>query len=160
MLFVPGGLGTAGVMADQQVLGFPRRPRLAGQVRHLRLLRLAPAGRGADAGIRRTSHWACRDYLPLFGATPVEARVVVDRNRISGGGVTAGLDFGLVLLAQLLGEDIAKMTQLAMEYDPEPPFHAGTPNKAGPEITAAARAFIAPVNAQALAAARARTARP
>jgi len=66
----------------------------------------------------------------------VEARVVTDRNRISGGGVTAGIDFGLVLLAELLCEDVAKMTQLALEYDSAPPFDAGTPKKAGPRIVA------------------------
>jgi cyclohexyl-isocyanide hydratase len=86
---------------------------------------------GLIRGYKATSHWACRDLLPLFGATPVEAHVVVDRNRISGGGVTAGL----VLLAKLLGEDIARMTQLAMEYDPEPPFQSGTPKEAAPETT-------------------------
>jgi cyclohexyl-isocyanide hydratase len=71
--------------------------------------------------------------------------VVVDRNRIPGGGVTAGLDFGLVLLAKLLGEDIAKMTQLAMEYDPEPSFHAGTPKEAGPEVVKRVRDWLGPL---------------
>ena len=85
-------------------------------------------------GYKATSHWSAREALALFGATPVEARVVTDRNRISGGGVTAGIDFGLVLLAELLGEDVAKMTQLALEYDPAPPFDSGTPKKAGPQI--------------------------
>jgi hypothetical protein len=89
---------------------------------------------GLLQGYKATSHWSAREALRLFGATPVEARVVTDRNRISGGGVTAGIDFGLVLLAQLLGEDVAKMTQLALEYDPAPPFDAGTPKKAGPAI--------------------------
>mgnify|MGYP002626374665 FL=1 len=89
---------------------------------------------GLMQGYKATSHWAARELLTNFGATPVEARVVTDRNRVSGGGVTAGIDFGLVLLAKLLGEDVAKMTQLALEYDPAPPFDAGTPKKAGPEV--------------------------
>jgi cyclohexyl-isocyanide hydratase len=70
--------------------------------------------------------------------------VVVDRNRISGGGVTAGLDFGLVLLSKLLGEGIARMTQLAPEYDPQPPLHAGTPSEAGTEITRRVREWLGP----------------
>ena len=89
---------------------------------------------GLMQGYKATSHWAARELLTNFGATPIEQRVVIDRNRVSGGGVTAGIDFGLVLLAKLLGEDIAKMTQLALEYDPAPPFDAGTPTKAGPAV--------------------------
>jgi cyclohexyl-isocyanide hydratase len=73
-----------------------------------------------------------RDALSAYGAEPVEARVVVDRNRITGGGVTAGIDFGLVLLAKLRGDEAAKLTQLAMEYDPEPPFQSGSPKTADP----------------------------
>lgn len=91
---------------------------------------------GLLRGYEATSDWAARKILPMFGATPVEGRVVTDRNRISGGGVTAGLDFGLVIHAQMLGDDIAKVTQLAMEYDPEPPFDVGTPEKAGPTLVA------------------------
>ena len=96
-------------------------------------------------GYKATSHWSAREALALFGATPVDARVVTDRNRISGGGVTAGIDFGLVLLAELLGEDVAKMTQLALEYDPAPPFDAGTPGKAGPEIVAKMQESFGPL---------------
>ena len=71
---------------------------------------------------------------------------MIDRNRITGGGVTAGLDFGLVVLARLLGEEVAKVTQLALEYAPAPPFDAGTPETAGPQLTAMARAASAQVN--------------
>lgn len=84
-----------------------------------------------------------RPDLPLvFGATPVDARVVVDRNRVTGGGVTVVLDFGQVLLARLLGDDIAKLSQLAMEHDPEPPFQVGMPKKAAPGITREAREWL------------------
>ena len=86
---------------------------------------------GLLKGYKATSHWAARSALPMFGAEPIDARVVVDRNRVTGGGVTAGLDFGLVLLAKLLGEEVAKMTQLSIEYDPDPPFHCGSPKAAG-----------------------------
>ena len=85
-------------------------------------------------GYRATSHWAYRDLLPLVGAEPVEARVVEDRNRITGGGVTSGIDFGLTLLARLAGEDYARGWQLGTEYDPQPPFQSGTPDQADPFI--------------------------
>ncbi len=132
VLFVPGGFGTAAVMQDREVLGF-----LAARAAHATYVTSVCTGSlilgaaGLLRGYKATSHWASRDILPMFGAEPVEARVVVDRNRITGGGVTAGIDFGLVLLAKLRGDDIAKVTQLAMEYDPEPPFQAGSPKGAG-----------------------------
>jgi cyclohexyl-isocyanide hydratase len=72
--------------------------------------------------------------------------VVIDRNRMTGGGVTAGIDFGLVLLAQLRGDEAAKMTQLAMEYDPHPPFNAGSPKGAGPVLTAQLMKALEPIN--------------
>jgi cyclohexyl-isocyanide hydratase len=99
---------------------------------------------GLLRGYKATSHWAFRDLLPLFGAVPVNQRVVIDRNRITGGGVTAGIDFGLTLLSILLGENLAKATELSIEYDPHPPFDAGTPEKAGPQLTQAVLAQIGP----------------
>jgi cyclohexyl-isocyanide hydratase len=89
---------------------------------------------GLLQGYRATSHWAAREVLRMFGAEPVAERVVVDRNRITGGGVTAGIDFGLVLVALLRGDDAAKVVQLMLEYDPAPPFDAGTPSGAGPAL--------------------------
>ena len=100
---------------------------------------------GLLKGYKATSHWSAREALSTYGAEPVEARVVVDRNRVTGGGVTAGIDFGLVLLAKLRGDDAARLTQLALEYDPEPPFDAGTPKSAGPEIVAQAMSYMAAV---------------
>jgi cyclohexyl-isocyanide hydratase len=79
------------------------------------------------------------DFLPLFGAIPVRERVVVDRNRITGGGVTAGIDFGLVVAAELRGAEVAKRIQLMMEYDPAPPFRCGSPETAEPGIVDAVR---------------------
>jgi putative intracellular protease/amidase len=103
---------------------------------------------GLLKGYEATSHWASRDLLPLFGAKPVDARVVVDRNRMSGGGVTAGIDFGLTLLAKLVGEDVAKLSQLAMEYDPAPPFNSGSPKTADPEIVKRAKEWMGAMSVQ------------
>lgn len=86
---------------------------------------------GLLQGYRSSCHWAWRHYLPLFGAVPDETRVVRDRNRISGAGVTAGIDFGLALAAEIAGEDAAKLLQLTFEYDPQPPYDCGSPEKAG-----------------------------
>jgi cyclohexyl-isocyanide hydratase len=144
VLFVPGGFGTNEVMKDAEVLAF-----LADQAQRSDYITSVCSGSlilgaaGLLQGYKATSHWALRDTLSTFGAEPVDARVVVDRNRISGGGVTAGIDFGLVLLAKLRGDDAAKLTQLAMEYDPEPPFNAGTPKTAGPGIVEQALSFMA-----------------
>ncbi|AGA28344.1 DJ-1/PfpI family protein [Singulisphaera acidiphila] len=146
-IFVGGGPGQFGIMNDSKVIGFlADRGSRAKYVTSVCSGSLLLGAAGLMRGYKATSHWACREYLPLFGATPVDARVVVDRNRVTGGGVTAGLDFGLVLLAKLLGEDIAKMSQLAMEYDPKPPFHAGTPKEAGPEITKKVRDWLGPLD--------------
>ncbi|MEM9728856.1 MAG: DJ-1/PfpI family protein [Myxococcota bacterium] len=133
VLFVPGG--EFSIMLDDDVLRFlADRGSRAKYVTSVCGGSIVLGAAGLLQGYEATSHWSARDALPLFGATPVDARVVRDRNRISGGGVTAGIDFGLVLLAALIGKDVAKMTQLALEYDPDPPFQAGTPRKAGPEI--------------------------
>ena len=101
------------------------------------------AAAGLLDGYKAATHWAYYDQLAATATVqPVHERVVVDRNRITGGGVTAGLDFGLSLLAILRDASIAKVTQLMMEYDPAPPFNAGIPEHAGPEITAVASAMI------------------
>ncbi|MCY1040212.1 DJ-1/PfpI family protein [Corallococcus sp. bb12-1] len=136
ILFVPGGMGTAQAMEDPTLLQFlwDRAPR-ARYVTSVCSGSLLLAAAGLLRGYRSTSHWAALEFLRGYGAEPVKARVVVDRNRFSGGGVTAGIDFGLTLLAHLRGEDTAKLTQLMLEYDPAPPFNAGTPDAAGPEMT-------------------------
>jgi cyclohexyl-isocyanide hydratase len=129
ILFVPGGMGTPDAMADEEILRFLRdrgaRSRYVTSVCTGSLV-LAAAG---------LMHWSTRHILEAFGVECVRERVVVDRNRVSGGGVTAGIDFGLALLALLRGDDAAKMTQLMLEYDPAPPFNAGVPEAAGPELT-------------------------
>ena len=94
---------------------------------------------GLLKGYRATSHWTMVEELVYFGATPVFDRVVQDRNRVTGAGVTSGVDFGLVLLSVLCGEQSAKMAQLMLEYDPAPPFSGGSPKTADPKILEAAR---------------------
>jgi cyclohexyl-isocyanide hydratase len=85
---------------------------------------------GLLKGYRATSHWASHHHLAAFGAIPVHERVVFDRNRVTGGGVTAGIDFALALTAAIRGEDHARLVQLSLEYDPAPPFDSGSPERA------------------------------
>jgi cyclohexyl-isocyanide hydratase len=147
VLFVPGGMDQAATAADEEVLEFlADRGARARYVTSVCGGSLILGAAGLLRGYRATSHWTGIDVLALFGAQYTEGRVVVDRNRITGGGVTAGLDFGLVLLARLLGEDVAKATQLMLEYAPEPPFDAGTPQAAGPELTALVRSGTEQLN--------------
>jgi cyclohexyl-isocyanide hydratase len=137
VLFVPGGLqGTIAMMKDDTVLSFlADRGSRAKYVTSVCTGSLILGCAGLLKGYRATSHWAFRELLPLVGATRVDERVVEDRNRITGGGVTSGIDFGLVLSARLRDRTYAEMLQLVNEYDPHPPFSGGTPLKAGPGIT-------------------------
>jgi cyclohexyl-isocyanide hydratase len=89
---------------------------------------------GLLRGKRATTHWYAHDFLARFGAVPVQDRVVRDRNLITAGGVTSGIDFGLAVVAELLGREEAETVQLALEYAPAPPFGAGTPAEAPPEV--------------------------
>jgi cyclohexyl-isocyanide hydratase len=144
VLFVPGGLGQQAVLSDEEVLAFlADRGSSAKYVTSVCGGSILLGAAGLLNGYKATTHWSAREALRMFGAEPVDARVVVDRNRITGGGVTAGIDFGLVVLAKLRGEDAAKLTQLAMEYDPEPPFDAGSPETAGPAIVEQAMSMMA-----------------
>jgi cyclohexyl-isocyanide hydratase len=132
ILFVPGGLkGTIPAMQDDAVLAFlADRGSRARYVTSVCTGSLLLGAAGLLKGYKATSYWMVRDLLPLFGAEPASGRVVIDRNRITGGGATAGLDFGLTLAAVLRGDDHAKMLQLSVEYDPQPPFDAGSPEGA------------------------------
>ena len=136
VLFVPGGFqGTAATIGDSEVLDFvASRGARATYVTSVCTGALILGAAGLLEGYEATTHWAYHDLLPLVGAAPVEARIVEDRTRITGGGVTSGIDFGLTLLARLAGEDYARGWQLGAEYDPLPPFDAGTPAKADPFI--------------------------
>ena len=140
LLCVPGGFGCVAAMEDQLYLGQIRR--LATTARYVTSVctgSLVLAAAGLLAGKRAACHWAWRDSLAAFGVTPDPARVVRDGNVITAGGVTAGIDMALAVMAEIAGADYAQTVQLAIEYAPDPPFDSGRPERARPEIVAAAR---------------------
>jgi cyclohexyl-isocyanide hydratase len=144
VLCVPGGFGIRELFGDDETLAFLRRQ--GEQARYVSSVcngSLVLGAAGLLDGYRSACHWMWRDYLPRFGAIPVAERIVRDRNRISGGGVTAGIDFALALAAELAGEETAKLLQLNFEYDPQPPFDCGSPQAAGAERVARSRALQA-----------------
>jgi transcriptional regulator GlxA family with amidase domain len=157
VLFVPGGFGTNAAMKDTEIVDF-----LANAGKTARYITSVCSGSlllgMADLlnGYEATTHWACFEGLAATGARPVKQRVVTDRNRITGGGVTAGIDFGLTLLAELRDEQTAKLTQLLMEYEPQPPYNCGTPEAAGPALVATALAMTGDLNREAVEIARGR----
>jgi len=128
VLFVPGGSGVNPLMENQAFLRYLRQQGQQAQyVTSVCTGALLLAAAGLLGGYRAATHWLSMDLLEIFGVEATWERVVMDRNRITGGGITAGIDFGLVLAAQLCGEQIAKEIQLMMEYAPEPPFQSGSP---------------------------------
>lgn len=133
VLFVPGGLkGSVALMSDEPVLNFlVQKAATAKLVASVCTGALVLGAAGLLKGYRATSHWYVRDLLGLMGATVIPERIVADRNRITSGGVTAGIDLGLSIAAHLRGEEYAKRVQLLLEYDPKPPFDAGSPDRAG-----------------------------
>ncbi|MBS0474515.1 MAG: DJ-1/PfpI family protein [Proteobacteria bacterium] len=138
LLCVPGGMGIADVIDNAAALTWVRRVGAEAEwVTSVCTGALVLGAAGLLRGYRATTHWAWHDQLALFGAQPVAARTVFDRNRVTGGGVTAGIDFALALIARIAGDDHARMVQLALEYDPAPPFASGSPEKAGPDLIAA-----------------------
>jgi cyclohexyl-isocyanide hydratase len=146
LLFVPGGTaGTAATMKDDAVLDFlADRGSRAKYVTSVCTGSMLLGCAGLLKGYRATSHWVALDLLPLVGATPVQQRVVEDRNRITGAGVTSGIDFGLVVASRVRGTLYAEMLQLINEYNPQPPFDTGTPAKAGSARTEHLRAALGP----------------
>jgi cyclohexyl-isocyanide hydratase len=144
ILCVPGGIACVEIMEDDETLAWVAAiGRDAAWVTSVCTGSLILAAAGLLAGHRAACHWAWREHLALFGAEPVAERVVFDRNRVTGGGVTAGIDFALALTAAIRGEAHARLIQLALEYDPAPPFEAGSPERAGAETVAAYRARMA-----------------
>jgi len=135
LLFVPGGQGIVTVMEDRKILEFLRRQ--AQQAKYITSVctgALVLGAAGLLKGYRAATHWDSMNILPVFGATAVSERVVTDRNRITGGGVTAGIDFALTVAAEVFGVELAKSIQLSMEYNPAPPFACGHPSIADPAV--------------------------
>ncbi len=135
---IPGGtVGTMALMRDPPSLGFVRH--VGGKARLVTSVctgSLILGAAGLLDGYKATSHWLTKPLLPTFGAIPTDGRVVRDRNRITGGGVTAGIDFGLTLVGELRGKTYAQGVQLTAEYAPAPPYDAGTPDRAPAEVSA------------------------
>ncbi len=154
MLFIPGGPGTTQIMQDPEVLAFlrDRAPR-AQWVTSVCTGALVLGAAGLLKGYRAATHWAFMDILPTLGAIPVNERVVIDRNRVTGGGVTAGIDFGLTLIGKIWGDDLAKLIQLGQEYNPAPPYDAGSPDRV-PEVAARFRKMTAGMHEARLEAAK------
>jgi cyclohexyl-isocyanide hydratase len=135
LICVPGGPGVNEVLTDPEILAFLRRA--ASSARYITSVCSGSLILGAAGLLRRRragSHWMSRDLLRVFGAEPVEARTVVDGNLVTGGGVTAGIDLALRVVAEIAGQDAAEAIQLAIEYDPRPPFDAGSPARARPDL--------------------------
>lgn len=160
LLLVPGGAGVQDLLADDAVLDF-----LRSQARTVRRLvgvctgALVLGAAGLLKGRRAATHWASRQFLADFGADAVDRRVVIDGKLVTGGGVTAGIDVALAVVAEWFGEERAKLIQLSIEYDPKPPFDAGSPAAAGAEVTALLLERMGPMLAARAAAVRAAAAR-
>jgi cyclohexyl-isocyanide hydratase len=136
VICVPGGgMGQIDVMKDPEILNFVKQQSATAQyVTSVCTGSMILAAAGLMQGYKSACHWAFRDQLAMLGVDVVTQRVVVDRNRVTGAGVTSGIDFGFTLLGLLCGDSVAKAAQLMMEYVPEPPFNAGSPETAGDEI--------------------------
>jgi cyclohexyl-isocyanide hydratase len=156
VLFVPGGAtGTLQLMEDAEVLEF-----LSNQASRSRYVASVCTGSlilgaaGLLNGYKATSHWMTIDALSELGAIPVRERVVIDRNRITGGGVTAGMDFGLALIALLRNKSYAEAVQLYLEYDPKPPFNSGSPTKAPVRVKNFLNDMLGPIGQEAIVVAK------
>jgi cyclohexyl-isocyanide hydratase len=149
VICVPGGAGTDDMIDDAEMLAFLRKQAERAQyITSVCTGSLVLGAAGLLRGYRAATHWTAMDYLAPFGATPTSTRVCVDRNRITGGGVTAGIDFALTLVSILIDRKTAEAIQLRLEYNPAPPFDAGSPDSAPPAILARMKEKIAPAQAR------------
>lgn len=145
LLCVPGGFGVDDAMNDAETLDFVRRQGgCAKYVTSVCTGAFILGAAGLLKGKRATTHWAYHDLLERVGATPTRARVVRDGNTFTGGGVTAGIDFALTVMAEIAGAETAQAVQLAVEYDPAPPFDAGSPDRAPAPVHASMVSRYAP----------------
>jgi cyclohexyl-isocyanide hydratase len=153
LLCVPGGFGTITALGDQNYISAVRRlGERAQYVTSVCTGSLLLAAAGLLRGKKAACHWAWRDLLTAFDVEPSADRIVCDGNVITGGGVTAGIDMALAVMAQIAGADYAQTVQLALEYAPEPPFDCGRPERARPEIVAAAQRRLDGIRAERTAA--------
>jgi cyclohexyl-isocyanide hydratase len=145
LLFIGGGPGSTAMMEDEELIGFlQRRAPEAQWITSVCTGALILGAAGLLRGYKAATHWAAMGVLPLLGAEAVDERVVVDRNRITGGGVTAGVDFGLTVAGLLHGEEVARRIQLTLEYDPAPPFKGGSPRVESPGLVQTVREQLSP----------------
>src|SRR5262245_9452998 len=149
VICVPGGPGQIDLMEDREIIDFVRRQgERARFVTSVCTGALVLGAAGLLRGYRAATHWTSMDNLEHFGAIPAKERVCIDGNRITGGGVTAGIDFGLVVAKELTDRATAERIQLSMEYAPQPPFAAGSPDTAPAEVVAACRDMAKPMLAR------------
>ena len=149
VICVPGGQGINDMVNDEEVLDFVRRQAEGAQyITSVCTGSLVLGAAGLLRGYRAATHWSAMEFLGEFGATATPTRVCVDRNRITGGGVTAGIDFALTLVSMLVDRATAEAVQLRLEYNPAPPFNAGSPDTAPPEMLARIQERIAPAQAR------------
>jgi cyclohexyl-isocyanide hydratase len=145
VICVPGGIGTDDMVNDAEVLDFLRRQAEGAKyITSVCTGSLVLGAAGLLKGYRATTHWTAMDLLAPYGAIPTKTRVCIDRNRATGGGVTAGIDFALTLVSIMVDRPTAEMIQLRLEYNPAPPFTAGSPDTAPAEILALLKEKIAP----------------
>jgi cyclohexyl-isocyanide hydratase len=148
VICVPGGAGTNDMVGDEEMLAFLRKQGAdAKYITSVCTGSLVLGAAGLLKGYRATTHWSAIDFLAGFGAIPTKTRVCVDRNRFTGGGVTAGIDFALTLVSALVDRRMAEAIQLGIEYNPAPPFNAGSPDTAPAEVLALVKERIAPSQA-------------
>ena len=148
LICVPGGFGVEAAMADSDLIDFVRtQAKAARYVTSVCTGAFVLGTAGLLQGKKATTHWAYHDLLASVGAIPTQGRVVRDGHIFTGGGVTAGIDFGLTIVAEIAGDKIAQGIQLSIEYDPDPPFDHGSPNKAAGDILARFMGFYAKRNA-------------
>jgi cyclohexyl-isocyanide hydratase len=145
VICVPGGAGTDDMVNDAEMLAFLRKQAAGAKyITSVCTGSLVLGAAGLLKGYRATTHWSAMDHLAPLGAVPVNTRVCVDRNRITGGGVTAGIDFALTLVSIMVDRKTAEAIQLRLEYNPAPPFNSGSPDTAPPEVLALMKERIAP----------------
>ena len=145
VICVPGGVGSDDMVNDEEVLAFLRRQaRGTKYITSVCTGSLVLGAAGLLRGYRAATHWTAREFLAPFGAIASNERVCVDRNRITGGGVTAGIDFALTLVAHLVDRKTAEAIQLRLEYNPAPPFSAGSPDTAPADVLAFINERIVP----------------